>query len=103
MEIFQKMRVAMVLCGPGLACPMRFWQVPRGVTKPRGHCDANTARGARWGIFWLEWQILQMRPPLGENGDFHENKGGRDSLRSRLSWSNVVLAGPTELNEAKRA
>ena len=64
---FKKMRVAMVRCGPGLAGLMRFWQVTRGVTKPRGPRDANTARCARFGIFGLEWPRFQMRPPLGKN------------------------------------
>ena len=67
---FIKMRVAMAHCGPGLAGPMRFWQVPRGVTTLKWPSDANTARGARLGIFWLEWPRLQMSPQLGTNGDF---------------------------------
>ena len=73
----------MVHCGPGLAGPMRFWQVPRGVTKPRGPSDVNTARGLRLGIFGLEWPRLQMRLPLGKNGDFKEKESGHGALRPR--------------------
>ena len=94
------MRVAMVHCGPGLAGPMLFWQVPRGVSKPRGSSDANTDSGARWGIFGLEWQRLQVRPQLGKNGDFPENEVGHGALRTRPGWSNSVLASPTGRNEA---
>ena len=75
----------MVHCGPGLACPMRLLQVLRGVTKPRGPSDANKAFGARLGIFGLEWKRLQMRPPLGKNGDFPENEGGHGALGPGLA------------------
>ena len=73
----------MMHCGPGLAGPMLFWQVPRGVTKPRGPSDANTARGASLGIFGLECSRLQMRPPMGKNGDFPENEDFHGALRAR--------------------
>ena len=88
----------MLHCGPGLAGPMQFWQVPRGLTKPRGPSDANTALGARFGIFGLEWPRLQIRPPLGKNGDFPENEGGNGALRPRPGSSNAVLEDPTGLN-----
>ena len=90
----------MVHCGPGLACKMRFWQVPLGGTKPKGPSDANKARGTRMRIFGLEWPRLQMRPPLSKYGDFPDDEGGYGALRPRPGWSNAVLAGPTGRNEA---
>ena len=78
----------------GLAVLMRFWKVPRGVTKSRGLSDAKTARCARWIIFGIELQRMQMRPQIGNNRDFQENEGGNGAFLPRPGWSNAVLAGP---------